>query len=67
MTILLWCLKASVSLLIAKYYQRFALIGIQNPFKTHSISILNKKTNKQTKDGYYSYIILYGNWSDVQF
>lgn len=65
MTILLWCLKTSVSVLIAKYYQRFALIGIQNSF--HFNTKLKKQTDKQTKDGYYSYIILYGNWSDVQF
>lgn len=63
MTILLWCLKASVSVLIAKYYQRFALIGIQSSFHFNT----KLKTDKQTKDGYYSYIILYGNWSDVQF
>lgn len=45
MTILLWCLKASVSVLIAKYYQRFALIGIQNSF--HFNTKLKKQTNKQ--------------------
>lgn len=46
MTILLWCLKASVSVLIAKYYQRFALIGIQNSFHFNT-KLKNKQTNKQ--------------------
>lgn len=38
---------------------------ISNSF--HFNTKLKKQTDKQTKDGYYSYIILYGNWSDVQF